>query len=250
MKLLALISGGKDSVYSILCARRLGHEVVLLGHMIPRNSNTHELDSYMFQTIGHNTVKSISECLEIPLIERIISGFSSSTQLLTYTPDSLDEVEDLYYLVEDALKLNDGIEGVVTGAICSRYQLERVKSVCSRLKLESINPLWERDQSELLAAMIKDKMEAIIVKTCSLGLNENHLGKTVSELYEVFTKMRDKFGFNVCGEGGEYESLVLDCTMYKKRIVIEEHEKIYHSMDPYAPTILYVPIKWRLESKE
>lgn len=30
-------------------------------------------------------------------------GFSSSTQSLTYTPDSLDEVEDLYYLVEEAL---------------------------------------------------------------------------------------------------------------------------------------------------
>lgn len=74
MKLFSLISGGKDSIYSILCARRLGHEVVLLGHMIPKDSNTHELDSYMFQTIGHNAIKSISECLEIPLIEREISG--------------------------------------------------------------------------------------------------------------------------------------------------------------------------------
>ncbi|EAN32727.1 Diphthine--ammonia ligase [Theileria parva strain Muguga] len=249
MKLLSLISGGKDGIYSILCARRQGHEIVLLGHMTPQDSNTHELDSYMFQTIGHNVIGSISKCLDIPLIERTIQRTSASTSTLNYTPDEQDEVEDLYNLVKEALKVNSEIEGVLTGAVCSRYQMERVKNVCSRLNLTSVNPLWERNQRELIKDMIDDGMEAILVKTCSLGLNEKHLGRTIRELYEELLEMETLYGLNVCGEGGEYETLVLDCPMYKMKIVIEEHEKIYHSKDPYAPTILYVPIKWRLESK-
>ena len=36
-------------------------------------------------------------------------------------------------------------------------------------------------------------------------------------------KLNEKFGFNIAGEGGEYESLVLDGPNFKKRIVILDH---------------------------
>ena len=29
-----------------------------------------------------------------------------------------------------------------------------------------------------------------------------------------------EFGFHVCGEGGEYETLVTDCPLFKKKIVM------------------------------
>ncbi|XP_952275.1 uncharacterized protein TA13205 [Theileria annulata] len=242
MKLLSLISGGKDGIYSILCARRQGHEIVLLGHMTPQDSNTHELDSYMFQTIGHNVIESISKCLDIPLLERTIERAPASTKSLDYTPDDQDEVEDLYNLVKEALVC-------FNLSYLNNKSTRWVKNVCSRLNLSSVNPLWERNQRDLIKEMIDEGMEAILIKTCSLGLNEKHLGRKISEIYEELLEMENKYGLNVCGEGGEYETLVLDCPIYKKKILIEEHEKIYHSKDPYAPTILYVPLKWRLESK-
>lgn len=34
----------------------------------------------------------------------------------------------------------------------------------------------------------------------------------------MFTPKYKETGFNICGEGGEYESLTLDCPIYKKRI--------------------------------
>ncbi|GIX60811.1 diphthine--ammonia ligase, putative [Babesia caballi] len=250
MKLLALISGGKDGIFSVLTAQRQGHEVVMLGHLSPKNGDdVHELDSFMYQTIGHNIVPAIAECMEIPLIERTIAGSPVVTEALEYVPRDEDEVEDLYRLVVEAMAMRNDIEAICTGAIASQYQLRRVLNVATRLGLKTVQPLWEREQSELLAEMIENGMEAIIIKTCSMGLDDRHLGRSIQELYPEFIKIRDKYGFNVCGEGGEYESLVLDCPLYKKKIVITEHKQVIHSPDPFAPTILYVPLKWELHQK-
>ncbi|GBE59117.1 MJ0570-related uncharacterized domain containing protein, putative [Babesia ovata] len=250
MKLLALISGGKDGIYSIIAAQREGHEVVMLGHLSPKDGDqVHELDSFMYQTIGHNIVPAIAECMDLPLIERQITGAPVVTESLEYAPKEGDEVEDLYHLVVDAMKERNDIEAILTGAIASQYQLQRVLNVANRLGLKTVQPLWGREQSELLAEMIENDMGAIIIKTCSMGLNEKHLGKSIRELYPEFLEIRDKYGFNVCGEGGEFESLVLDCPIYKKRIAITEHKHVLHSADPFAPTILFVPLKWQLQPK-
>jgi diphthine-ammonia ligase len=63
-------------------------------------------------------------------------------------------------------------------------------------------------------------MTAIVIKVASYGLKVNHLGKTIAELCPYFKKMKDECGMNVCGEGGEYESIVLDCPLFKKIIVM------------------------------
>ncbi|KAK1444711.1 hypothetical protein BgAZ_106170 [Babesia gibsoni] len=251
MKLLSLISGGKDGIYSIIAAQREGHEVIMLGHLKPKaEDDTHELDSFMYQTIGHNIVPAIAECLDLPLIERHITGTPIGKNTLEYVPEDGDEVEDLFTMVNEALAAKKDIEGILTGAIASQYQLNRVENVAKRLGLRTVQPLWGREQTGLLQEMIENNMKAIIVKTCSMGINETHLGKSIEELYPEFIKLKEKYGFNVCGEGGEYESLVLDCPAYKRRLAITEHKHIVHSKDPFAPTILYVPTKWEIIQKE
>ena len=71
---------------------------------------------------------------------------------------------------------------MASGAIFSNYQRLRVENVCQRLGLFSLSYLWLRDQEELLQEMIDAKMDARIVKTCSMGLKKAHLGKTITEL--------------------------------------------------------------------
>ena len=62
-----------------------------------------------------------------------------------------------------------------------------------------------------------------------MGLTKVHLGKTISELRDHFHGLKDKFGFNVCGEGGEYESAVFDCPLFKThRIVVGGQEVVMH----------------------
>lgn len=107
------------------------------------------------------------------------------------------------------------------GAILSDYQRVRVENVCVRLGLVSLAYLWRRDQRELLTEMIDSGMHAIIIKVASLGLVPNmHLGQSLAEMRPHLLKMADKFGLNVCGEGGEYESFTLDCPLYKRRIEV------------------------------
>lgn len=63
-------------------------------------------------------------------------------------------------------------------------------------------------------------MESIIIKTCTLGLGKEDLGKTIEQLQPKLFDLEEKHKINVCGEGGEFESLTLNCPIYKKRIVM------------------------------
>lgn len=50
MKFVALISGGKDSTYNIMCCKKDGHELVCLANLYPKIGG--EIDSYMYQCVG------------------------------------------------------------------------------------------------------------------------------------------------------------------------------------------------------
>lgn len=80
--------------------------------------------------------------------------------------------------------------------------------------MTSLAYLWQRDQPELLQEMIDYPLHAIIIKIASYGLKPQHLGKSLAELQDYFMKMKEECGMNVCGEGGEFESLVLDCPLF------------------------------------
>ena len=67
MKTLGLISGGKDSAYNMLLSQqRFGHEIVALGNLRPQNDDVQELDSYMYQTVGHQAIDYYAEAMDKP----------------------------------------------------------------------------------------------------------------------------------------------------------------------------------------
>ena len=57
-----------------------------------------ELDSYMYQTVGHHAIDLYAEAMGLPLYRRTIQGQSKVTGH-DYTPTENDEVEDLYQLL-------------------------------------------------------------------------------------------------------------------------------------------------------
>jgi diphthine-ammonia ligase len=65
MKFVALLSGGKDSVYNVLECVSLGHELVCVANLFPKKkeNENQEKDSYMYQTVGVETVPFIAQCL-------------------------------------------------------------------------------------------------------------------------------------------------------------------------------------------
>ena len=74
-----LCSGGKDSCYSMLLCRQHGHSVVALANLCPAVGAPDELDSFMFQTVGHQLVAALAACAELPLYRRRIGGASRHT---------------------------------------------------------------------------------------------------------------------------------------------------------------------------
>ena len=85
MKVFALISGGKDSIFNIHKCLEKGHEIVALGNLYnydeQSESEGKELDSYMYQTVGTNMSKAIAEALGKPLYRKRITGKAKITNL-------------------------------------------------------------------------------------------------------------------------------------------------------------------------
>ncbi|XP_058062679.1 uncharacterized protein LOC131212718 [Anopheles bellator] len=247
MRVVALVSGGKDSTYNMMQVTAEGHEVVALANLHPKDRD--ELDSYMYQTVGHQGIEKLAQAMELPLYRRMTRGNSINTKG-HYEPTEDDEVEDLYELLA-MVQREQHIEAVAVGAILSDYQRVRVENVCARLNLVSLAYLWRRDQTELLQEMIDCQVHAIIIKVAALGLMpDRHLGKSLKEMQPHLLLMRDKYGLNVCGEGGEYETFTLDCPLFRCRIVVDDVQTVISSADPVCPVGYLNFTKLRLVPKE
>nr|XP_034966311.1 diphthine--ammonia ligase isoform X6 [Zootoca vivipara] len=250
MKVVALISGGKDSCYNMMHCVAAGHQIVALANLRPAENKegTDELDSYMYQTVGHHAIELYAEAMGLPLYRRTIKGTSVETGKV-YTRCEGDEVEDLYKLLE-LVKDEEGVEGVSVGAILSDYQRVRVEDVCKRLTLQPLAYLWRQNQETLLKEMISSDLQAIIIKVAAFGLDpDKHLGKTLDEMEPYLLELSKKYGVHICGEGGEYETFTLDCPLFKKKIVVDLSEVVVHSADAFAPVAYLRLLKVHLEDK-
>lgn len=98
MKVVALISGGKDSCFNMMHCVANGHEITALANLHPAPAAADEIDSWMFQTVGHDIVHLYSEAMGLPLYREAIIGSNKETAL-HYNEAEGDETEDLYNLI-------------------------------------------------------------------------------------------------------------------------------------------------------
>jgi len=204
-----LFSGGKDSVFSLYYFLEQGWSVSCLISLKSKNN-----DSWMFHTPAINLVELQSKSLGIPLVLQETEG------------EKEKELDDLKVALARAKK-EFGITGVAVGALLSDYQQERVNRICESLSLKCFAPLWHKDQTKLLKEIISLDFDVVLVGIASQGLGEDFLGKKIDEkMLESFVKLNEKYGFHVAGEGGEFESIVLDCPVFKKKIKLVETKKI------------------------
>lgn len=220
MIVVGLVSGGKDSIFALQHCKAQGHQIRCLA-TLHAAAGIDELDSYMYQTVGSYLLPFIAEAMEVPLVSRQIMGTSLETGL-AYSPVQGDETEDLYALLSDIKRRFPEVQGLSSGAILSNYQRTRVESVCARLGLISICPLWQRDQEELLDEMIDSGLHAILIKTASYGLTAQYLQKSLQEMRDHLHHLNTQLDSHICGEGGEYETIVLDSPLFSRRIVLDE----------------------------
>ncbi|MFH1358750.1 MAG: diphthine--ammonia ligase [archaeon] len=209
MKLGVLFSGGKDSAYAALLAKKQSHSLTCLITVISKNK-----ESFMFHTPNISRVDKQAKVMNLPLIKFASKG------------EKEKELKDLEKAIKEAIKKYK-IQGVVTGAVESVYQSSRIQKICDKLGIECFNPLWQKPQMELLEELVKNKFEVIIIGVFAYPLDEKWLGRKINKKFiEDTKKLKEKYGINPNGEGGEFESFVLNCPLFNKRLnVADSHKK-------------------------
>lgn len=231
MNVVALLSGGKDSCFAALKARRQGHHVVALAHIKARRD---EADSMMYQSVGSTAVSMLASAFGCPLITHETNANAKCTTL-HYAPVDGDEVEDLVFLLQKVKSTFPNVQAVCSGALWSDYQRLRVENAAYRTGLISLAPLWRSNQAHLLDEMIEAGLDAVLIKVAGIGLNDTHLGKTLAEMRPTLLKLEALYGSHVCGEGGEYETFVRWMPGFNTTLQFVDAKVIVHSDDPVAP---------------
>jgi len=62
----------------------------------------------------------------------------------------------------------------------------------------------------------------------SLGLRGEWLGGPIAPRVETLERLSDQYGLNACGEGGEYESLAVDCPLLFSTYSLSISPEAYH----------------------
>jgi len=209
MKLGVLFSGGKDSCYALHEASE-EHEIACLLSVVSKNS-----ESYMFHIPNIEMTSLQAESVGIPILSKITEG------------EKEKELDDLKKLIFEA-KEKYSIEGIVTGAVESVYQTTRIQKICDELDLWCFNPVWQKDQVELLNEVLANNFEVLITGVFGYPLDETWLGRKIDkDTIEELKKLSEKYKINPAGEGGEIETTVLNAPMFDKKIVVENYTKEY-----------------------
>jgi len=204
MKSAVLFSGGKDSTFSMYLAKKAGYELACLITLHSKNK-----ESYMFHTPSIEQTEKQAEVMNIPLLTEKTEGKKEQ------------ELEDLERAIKRA-KEKYNIDTIVTGALHSVYQKERIQKICDKLGLNCFNPLWHKDEIDYLKELIRNNFNVIITGVAAYSLDKSWLGRKIDkEFIEEVSELKRKYKIHPAGEGGEFETFVLNCPLFKKELKIK-----------------------------
>jgi len=207
LRLGVLFSGGKDSTYSAYIMQRQNYELACLITM--RSANK---ESFMFQSAGVEMAELQAEAMGLPLVVGKTKG------------EKEKELMDLEKTIKTA-KERYKLEGIVSGALFSTYQRDRIEKICDKLGLKIFAPLWHKPQEEEMRELLANGFTFVLSAVAAEGLDKSWLNRVIMlDDVKVLQKLHEKNKIGIAGEGGEFESIVLDCPLFKRRIIIEEME--------------------------
>ena len=206
MRLLSLYSGGKDSTYALVKAKEMGHDISCLLTMQPDTDA-----SLLFHYPNSWVTRYLGEAMRIPSL-----GFAAPSGT------SEDESKFLEQAIIAVKSLHE-IHGVVHGGIFSTFQSEIVQKICRQHNLAVFAPLWHIEQSEYMDLLLEQNFQIKIVSVSAMGLDDGWLGISLDR--EALTRLKrlsQKYCFSVCFEGGEAETLVVDCPIFYKKLQVRK----------------------------
>ncbi len=198
MLALPLISGGKDSLYAMYLAMQQGFEINRILTVIPEDKY-----SYMYHTPNLSITEMQAQAMGLKCIK--IMG------------EKDDELLSLKKFLEDAYE-----DFVIVGAVASEYQFYRILFVCEEIGKKVYSPLWRKDPLKLLKNLVLEEFEVIIVSVAAEGLGKEFLGRKIDEeTVKILEEKMERYGVNPIGEGGEFETCVLNAPIFRRKIKVK-----------------------------
>ena len=193
MKLAAIISGGKDSIYAAYLASK-ENDIEYLISIVS--------DGFFSEPNSH-IVRQQAAMMGIPLLEK-------------------HSKDDEFGALEEILgAIRDEVDGIVFGSVASNNKKMEIDALCKRLGLLPIAPLWHLDAKDYMTDMINSGFNVLFV-SATYPLTKDWLGRKLdAESINELVKLNKKHGINVAGEGGEYDTFVLDCPLFIRKIDVQ-----------------------------
>lgn len=212
MRSTVLWTGGKDSAMAFYKARLAGHEVANLLTFVPREADflAHPIPFMKYQ----------AKAIGVPHHEAALD-----------TP-----LEESYEKAIRSFREKYKIDALITGDIAEvGGQPNWIRQRCEHSGIEVLTPLWGADRYQALSEFLSYGFRAIISCIKIECLTEEWLGRELDEeSLDCLASLSGKTGIDICGENGEYHTLVFDGPIFKKRVIIGNYSK--HAND----SVMYI----------
>lgn len=198
-----LWTGGKDSALALYEARLSGFTIVNLVTFIPEGA----------------------DFLAHPLF--IMEAQSQALNLPHRTIKISEPFQENYEKAIASIRIKYDVDTLVTGDISQVDGFPnwiRERSRPSGMKV--FTPLWEKDRRTILNRLLSLRFKAIFSGVKKPWLTEDWLGREMTESsLEQLNALGRETGLDLCGEQGEYHTLVLDGPLFGRRIEIRGYSK-------------------------
>lgn len=193
-------SGGKDSCLSLYQSLKKFQVVCLITAMVETGeaSRSHGLN--------HAVLRAQADSLNIPLLI-----FNTSW----------DEYEKNYHNILTHLKNKHQLNGGVFGDIDIEDHKKWCVTLCQQHEMNAYHPLWLRERESILSEFLELGFKAKIIAVNEKKLHRDFLGRDLNQ--ELIDDFREK-GIDICGENGEYHTVVYDGPIFSTPLVLKHGE--------------------------
>ena len=203
-KILCSWSGGKDSCFALMQAIQQGYAPAVLLNVLNeagKISRSHGIPAAILQ------------------LQAKAAGLPLQLVASSWTDYEIKFTETLLQLKEEF-----HVTHAVFGDIDLQAHRDWEEKVCTKAGLTAVLPLWQQNRELLVSQMITAGIKTIIV-SCNEVMGPDFLGRLIDEA--CVNDLR-KIGVDVCGENGEYHTLVLECPLFKYPIEVNVNNKLLH----------------------
>ncbi len=195
-------SGGKDSCYALMHAIAQGaipKALLNIMHELHNVSRSHGLPIAL--------LRQQADALSLPVIA---------------VRASWEEYQPVFIQALQEIKASYQVVAVVFGDIDLQQHRDWEEMVCEKAGLAAILPLWQQDRKKLLLGMLDAGIETMIV-SCNLTMGESFLGRYLSL---AMIPELEALDVDVCGELGEFHTLVVDCPLFSKKLILPRYTTV------------------------